>query len=224
MGRHRARRPGHRELDRNLTRISAAAPRALRPAEEHKDGDGLGARLHAPVGLRPAPRGWSPRRTTSWIRSHRGIQIVQTQPNCGTPSAAGPLIGPLTGQRDPSVQGHVRRAAARRCPQGPAAGHGQRPAAARGLRGRLRRDAEPEGLRAGRADRPPPGGRLHRPDPRGGRGRGALLGLARIDPGDARYAAGQHPPRSTWPAPSGPTRAPRRGSRRRAAGPVRSRS
>jgi hypothetical protein len=29
---------------------------------------------------------------------HRGIQIVQTQPNCGTPSAAGPLIGPLTGQ------------------------------------------------------------------------------------------------------------------------------
>ena len=29
---------------------------------------------------------------------HRGIQIVQTQPNCGTPAAAGPLIGPLTGQ------------------------------------------------------------------------------------------------------------------------------
>jgi hypothetical protein len=29
---------------------------------------------------------------------HRGIQIVQTQPNCGTASAAGPLIGPLTGQ------------------------------------------------------------------------------------------------------------------------------
>jgi hypothetical protein len=29
---------------------------------------------------------------------HRGIQIVQSQPNCGTPSAAGPLIGPLTGR------------------------------------------------------------------------------------------------------------------------------
>lgn len=29
---------------------------------------------------------------------HRGIQIVQTQPNCGTASAAGPLIGPLTRQ------------------------------------------------------------------------------------------------------------------------------
>jgi len=29
---------------------------------------------------------------------HRGYQIIQTQPNCGTPSAAGPLIGPLTGQ------------------------------------------------------------------------------------------------------------------------------
>lgn len=28
----------------------------------------------------------------------RGIQVVQTQPNCGTASAAGPLIGPLTGQ------------------------------------------------------------------------------------------------------------------------------
>jgi hypothetical protein len=29
---------------------------------------------------------------------HRGFQIVQTQPNCGTPSAPGPLIGPLTGK------------------------------------------------------------------------------------------------------------------------------
>jgi hypothetical protein len=29
---------------------------------------------------------------------HRGIQIIQTQPNCGTASAAGPLIGPLTEQ------------------------------------------------------------------------------------------------------------------------------
>jgi hypothetical protein len=28
----------------------------------------------------------------------RGYQIIQTQPNCGTPTAAGPLIGPLTGQ------------------------------------------------------------------------------------------------------------------------------
>jgi hypothetical protein len=28
----------------------------------------------------------------------RGYQIIQTQPNCGTPSAAGPLIGPLTEQ------------------------------------------------------------------------------------------------------------------------------
>jgi hypothetical protein len=26
---------------------------------------------------------------------HRGFQLVQTQPNCGTPSAPGPLIGPL---------------------------------------------------------------------------------------------------------------------------------
>jgi hypothetical protein len=29
---------------------------------------------------------------------HRGYQIIQTQPNCGTASAAGPLIGPLTEQ------------------------------------------------------------------------------------------------------------------------------
>ena len=29
---------------------------------------------------------------------HRGYQIVQSQPNCGTPSAAGPLIPGLTGQ------------------------------------------------------------------------------------------------------------------------------
>jgi hypothetical protein len=29
---------------------------------------------------------------------HRGYQIVQTQPNCGTPSAPGPLIGGLTAQ------------------------------------------------------------------------------------------------------------------------------
>src|SRR4029077_3136660 len=29
---------------------------------------------------------------------HRGYQIVQTQPNCGTPSAPGPLIGGLTSQ------------------------------------------------------------------------------------------------------------------------------
>jgi hypothetical protein len=29
---------------------------------------------------------------------HRGYQIIQTQPNCGTSSAAGPLIGPLTEQ------------------------------------------------------------------------------------------------------------------------------
>jgi hypothetical protein len=28
----------------------------------------------------------------------RGIQVIQTQPNCGTPSAAGPAIGPLTSQ------------------------------------------------------------------------------------------------------------------------------
>jgi len=28
----------------------------------------------------------------------RGIQVIQTQPNCGTQSAAGPLIGPLTAQ------------------------------------------------------------------------------------------------------------------------------
>jgi hypothetical protein len=27
---------------------------------------------------------------------HRGYQIIQTQPNCGSPSAPGPLIGPLT--------------------------------------------------------------------------------------------------------------------------------
>ena len=27
---------------------------------------------------------------------HRGFQVVLTQPNCGTPSAPGPLIGPLT--------------------------------------------------------------------------------------------------------------------------------
>jgi len=29
---------------------------------------------------------------------HRGYQIIQTQPNCGTASAPGPLIGPLTEQ------------------------------------------------------------------------------------------------------------------------------
>ena len=29
---------------------------------------------------------------------HRGFQVVQTQPNCGTPSAPGPLIGPLAAE------------------------------------------------------------------------------------------------------------------------------
>jgi len=29
---------------------------------------------------------------------HRGYQVVQTQPNCGSPSAAGPLIGPLAAE------------------------------------------------------------------------------------------------------------------------------
>ncbi len=29
---------------------------------------------------------------------NRGFQVVQTQPNCGTPAAPGPLIGPLTGE------------------------------------------------------------------------------------------------------------------------------
>jgi hypothetical protein len=30
--------------------------------------------------------------------AHRGFQVVQTQPNCGNPSAPGPLIGPLAAE------------------------------------------------------------------------------------------------------------------------------
>ena len=84
-------------LDRNLPRI----------AEQLRE---LADRLKATrtrMGLVPdyMPR-WDYGRTARVVAEanylldpvHRGYQIIQTQPNCGTPSAAGPLIGPLTGQ------------------------------------------------------------------------------------------------------------------------------
>ena len=84
-------------LDRNLARI----------AEQLRE---LSDRLKSTktvMGLVPdyVPR-WDYGRTARVVAEanytldpiHRGFQIVQTQPNCGTPSAAGPLIGPLTGQ------------------------------------------------------------------------------------------------------------------------------
>jgi hypothetical protein len=84
-------------LDRNLTRI----------AEQLRE---LSSRLKGTdtrMGLVPdyMPR-WDYGRTARVVAEanylldpiHRGYQIIQTQPNCGTPSAAGPLIGPLTQQ------------------------------------------------------------------------------------------------------------------------------
>ena len=84
-------------LDRNLARIAGQ----LRE---------LSARLKSTktvMGLVPdyVPR-WDYGRTARVVAEanyyldpiHRGIQIIQTQPNCGTASAAGPLIGPLTEQ------------------------------------------------------------------------------------------------------------------------------
>jgi hypothetical protein len=84
-------------LDRNLARMAAQ----LRE---------LSARLKSTktvMGVVPdyVPR-WDYGRTARVVAEanylldsvHRGYQIIQTQPNCGTQSAAGPLIGPLTEQ------------------------------------------------------------------------------------------------------------------------------
>jgi hypothetical protein len=91
------RGPWTSALDRNLARI----------AEQLRE---LSDRLKSTktvMGLVPdyVPR-WDYGRTARVVAEanyfldpiHRGIQIIQTQPNCGTASAAGPLIGPLTGQ------------------------------------------------------------------------------------------------------------------------------
>ena len=91
------RGPWTTEQDRNLTRVG----------EQLRE---LSDRLQSTktvMGLVPdyTPR-WDYGRTARVVAEanyvldpiHRGVQIVQTQPNCGTPSAAGPLIGPLTGQ------------------------------------------------------------------------------------------------------------------------------
>ncbi len=84
-------------LDRNLTRIAD---------QLHELSDQLKS-TKTVMGLVPdyIPR-WDYGRTARVVAEanyfldpiHRGYQIIQTQPNCGTPSAAGPLIGPLTGQ------------------------------------------------------------------------------------------------------------------------------
>ncbi len=84
-------------LDRNLTRIAD---------QLHELSDRLKS-TKTVMGLVPdyVPR-WDYGRTARVVAEanyfldpiHRGYQIIQTQPNCGTPSAAGPLIGPLTGQ------------------------------------------------------------------------------------------------------------------------------
>lgn len=91
------RGPWTSQLDRNLGRI----------AEQLRE---LSARLKSTgtrMGLVPdyTPR-WDYGRTARVVAEvnyfldpiYRGYQIIQTQPNCGTPSAAGPLMGPLTQQ------------------------------------------------------------------------------------------------------------------------------
>jgi hypothetical protein len=84
-------------LDRNLTRIAA---------QLHALSDRLKS-TKTVMGLVPdyVPR-WDYGRTARVVAEanyfldpiYRGIQVIQTQPNCGTPSAVGPLIGPLTSQ------------------------------------------------------------------------------------------------------------------------------
>ena len=85
------------ELEQNLDRISER----LRALSQRLGSD------QAHMGLVPdyLPP-WDYGRTARVIAEanrrldpeHRGLQVVQTQPNCGTPSAPGPLIGPLTGE------------------------------------------------------------------------------------------------------------------------------
>ena len=84
-------------LDRNLTRIAS---------QLHELSDRLKS-TKTVMGLVPdyVPR-WDYGRTARVVAEanyfldpiFRGIQVIQTQPNCGTPSAAGPPIGPLTSQ------------------------------------------------------------------------------------------------------------------------------
>jgi hypothetical protein len=91
------RGPWSSALDRNLARIAVQ----LRELSDRLKS------TKTVMGLVPdyVPR-WDYGRTARVVAEanyfldpiHRGIQIIQTQPNCGTASAAGPLIGPLTGQ------------------------------------------------------------------------------------------------------------------------------
>jgi hypothetical protein len=84
-------------LDRNLQRIA----RQLRELSDRLKG------TRARMGLVPdyVPP-WDYGRTARVVAeanyeldpAFRGYQIIQTQPNCGSPSAPGPLIGPLAAQ------------------------------------------------------------------------------------------------------------------------------
>src|SRR3954454_15039062 len=100
-----------------------AAERALRPPEEHEDGDGPGPRLHARVGLRQdrarggggeLPAGSDPPR----LPDHPNTAELRYALCGGAPYRAAGRAA------DSPVPGDVRRAAACRSSKGPAAGHG----------------------------------------------------------------------------------------------------
>jgi hypothetical protein len=89
------RGPWTSALDRNLTRIAGQLRELSDRLKSTRTVMGL-----VPDYVPP----WNYGRTARVVAeanyeldpSFRGYQIIQTQPNCGTPSAAGPLIGPLT--------------------------------------------------------------------------------------------------------------------------------
>jgi hypothetical protein len=82
-------------LEANLTRIAAQ----LRQLSERLKGSDTRMGL-VPDYVPP----WDYGRTARVVAeanylldpTHRGYQVIQTQPNCGNPSAPGPLLGPLT--------------------------------------------------------------------------------------------------------------------------------
>lgn len=84
-------------LDANLTRIAAQLRELAERVQSTRTRMGL-----VPDYVPP----WDYGRTARVVAEanyrldpiHRGYQIIQTQPNCGSRSAPGPLIGPLTGQ------------------------------------------------------------------------------------------------------------------------------
>ena len=151
---------------------------------------------------------------------HRGYQIVQTQPNCGTPSAPGPLMGGLTAQLRSQYQGLFGVSLV--------GGTGATAVFNRDLLNHLGFEIafdetpNPKASEAVERIGPVQAARCTQQIERAG-GNGVLYWASPgVDREDARHSH-RRGAEATQPELS-PTRARRRGSRRRAAGPARSRS